>query len=163
MLKIFIGKRSRTELHCWTFLPCRRTLCWWALCNIWRPMWFSQTPATSTFCSAWYVLWIIELIIGFTTFADWTNGTVVLWILILRLRSVFTMATYHRVDEDLLVCTPHGSVQGALPGDEFNTTCIPRRHPSALDAGTHLVTHLVWPHGGRISMRPRALRTIQDP
>jgi len=28
---------------------------------------------------------------------------------------------------------------------------------------THLVTHLVWPHEGPISMRPRALRTIQDP
>jgi len=28
---------------------------------------------------------------------------------------------------------------------------------------THLVTHLVWPHGGPISMRPRALRIIQNP
>ena len=28
---------------------------------------------------------------------------------------------------------------------------------------THLVTHLVWPHGVPISMRPRALRTMQDP
>jgi len=28
---------------------------------------------------------------------------------------------------------------------------------------THLVTHLVWPHGGPISMRPRALRTMQNP
>ena len=27
----------------------------------------------------------------------------------------------------------------------------------------HLVIHLVWPHGGPISMRPRALRTMQDP
>ena len=28
---------------------------------------------------------------------------------------------------------------------------------------THLVTHLVWPYGGPISMRPRALWTMQDP
>ena len=27
---------------------------------------------------------------------------------------------------------------------------------------THLVTHLVWPHEGPISMRPRALRTMQQ-
>ena len=28
---------------------------------------------------------------------------------------------------------------------------------------THLVTHLVWPHGGPIFRRPRALRTMEDP
>jgi len=28
---------------------------------------------------------------------------------------------------------------------------------------THLVTHLVWPHGGPVSMRPRALRAMQNP
>jgi len=34
---------------------------------------------------------------------------------------------------------------------------------SANTGVTHLVTHLVWPHGGPISMRPRALRTMQNP
>ena len=28
---------------------------------------------------------------------------------------------------------------------------------------SYLVSYLVWPHGGPISMRPRALRTMQDP
>jgi len=28
---------------------------------------------------------------------------------------------------------------------------------------THLVTHLVWPHGDHISMRPRALKSMQNP
>ena len=30
-------------------------------------------------------------------------------------------------------------------------------------AQSHLVTHLVWPHGDSISMRPRALRTMHNP
>jgi len=34
---------------------------------------------------------------------------------------------------------------------------------SGLKDVSYLVSYLVWPHGGPISMRPRALRTMQDP
>ena len=39
-------------------------------------------------------------------------------------------------------------------------SCI---HVLSVRNDSYLVSYLVWPHGGPISMRPRALRTMQDP